>query len=75
MAKAKSIHTVPTNTGWANKQGGKILSTDRLKEAAQSNGRKQAIQQKTEHVIHNKNGKISNANSYGNDPFPPKDKK
>ena len=30
---------------------------------------------KVEHVIHNKDGKISDKDSYGNDPFPPKDKK
>lgn len=29
----------------------------------------------TEHVIHNSNGRISEKNSYGNDPCPPKDKK
>ncbi|NTU74289.1 DUF2188 domain-containing protein [Candidatus Roizmanbacteria bacterium] len=31
--------------------------------------------QKTELVIHNQDGKISNKNSFGNDPCPPKDKK
>lgn len=34
-----------------------------------------AINQKSEVVIHGKNGQIRNKNSYGNDPCPPKDKK
>lgn len=74
MAKNKPIHTVPTATGWANKQGGKVTSNHRTKAAAQAEGRRQAIQSKTEHSIHNKNGQIWKKNSYGNDPNPPKDK-
>jgi len=34
-----------------------------------------AINQKSEVVIHGRNGQIRNKNSYGNDPCPPKDKK
>lgn len=74
MASKKPVHTVPTKTGWANKQGGKQNSTHRTKANAQSEGRKQAIRSKTEHVIHNRNGQIGEKNSYGNDPFPPRDK-
>jgi hypothetical protein len=33
------------------------------------------INQKAECVIHGKDGKIQNSNSYGNDPCPQKDKK
>jgi len=40
---------------------------DRAREIAKN--------QKTELVIHNRDGKISDKDSYGNDPFPPKDKK
>lgn len=36
-------------------------------------GRKRAIQDKTELYIKNRQGKIRDANSYGKDPFPPKD--
>ena len=38
-------------------------------------GRKIAINQQTELVIHRPNGQISDKDSYGNDPIPPKDKK
>jgi hypothetical protein len=44
----------------------------KTKAAAQAAGRKTAISQKAEHVIHNMNGRIGERNSYGNDPHPPK---
>lgn len=75
MAGKKTVHTVPSGSGWANKQGGKETSQHRTKAAAQEEGRRQAIRSETEHVIHNKDGKISGKNSYGNDPCPPKDKR
>lgn len=68
------IHTVRRAGGWGNiKAGGskasKIYST---KTAAQAAGRKTAINQKAEHIIHNMNGRIGSRNSYGNDPHPPR---
>lgn len=75
MSSKKPVHTVPSEKGWSNKQDGKEISRHRTKENAQDAGRGQAKKDKTEHVIHNKDGKISEKNSYGNDPNPPKDKK
>ncbi|ALC89278.1 hypothetical protein AM500_05365 [Bacillus sp. FJAT-18017] len=76
MAEKKpAVHTVPNKDGgWDNKQDGKTISHHPTKAAAEESGRRAAKQDKTEHRIHNKDGKISNANSYGNDPIPPKDK-
>jgi hypothetical protein len=71
----KPVHTVPSGDSWANKQGGKEISTHRTKDAAETEGRRQAKRDQTEHVIHNGNGKISEKNSYGNDPCPPKDQR
>lgn len=71
----KSIHTVPKGSGWANKQNGFVTSFHGTKSAAQIEGKRQAQNSQTEHVIHNKDGKISQKNSYGNDPCPPKDKR
>lgn len=69
MAKRNEVHTVPTDTGWANKlPGGKKLSGHERKDTAQAAGRKQAIQRKAEHVVHKKDGTIGEKNSYGNDP-------
>jgi hypothetical protein len=73
---SKPVHTVPKATGgWANKQGGEVVSEHRKKETAVEKGRDIARKGETEHVIHKKNGEIGEKNSYGNDPNPPKDKK
>lgn len=72
--KSNQIHTVSRPGGWGNlKSGasrvGKIYGT---KAQAQAIGRKSAMKQGAEHIIHNQNGKISSRNSYGSDPHPPK---
>ena len=70
----KTVHTTPKagGKGWSVKVGGKVVSNHRTKAAATSNGRRQAINHSTDHYIHNRDGKIGQANSYGNDPFPPR---
>jgi hypothetical protein len=74
--KKPPVHTVPDgDKGWKNVQGGETISRHRKKTTAQDSGRKEAMRDQTEHRIHNKDGKISNSNSYGNDPNPPKDRK
>ena len=71
----KPVHTVPSGTSWANKQGGREISSHRTKSAAETEGRRQAKRDGTEHVIHNRDGKIGEKNSYGNVPCPPRDKR
>ncbi|WP_041964242.1 DUF2188 domain-containing protein [Mesobacillus selenatarsenatis] len=78
MTKKKEppVHTVPSkNGGWDNKQGGKVISHHRTKDRAVETGRQEAKRDSTEHRIHNLDGRISQSNSYGNDPNPPKDKR
>lgn len=72
--KKKNQHVIPVKNGWAvkgegNKKSTKITST---KAEAVKIGRKIAQNKKSELIIHGKDGKIKNKNSYGNDPFPPK---
>ena len=71
----KNIHTVfNSDRGmWENKHEGHgpPLSSHHTKENAMEKGRKIAGERKVEHLIHGKNGKIHERNSYGNDPFPP----
>lgn len=74
VASRKPVHTVPYNNGWANKQGGELLSKHHTKSAAQDKGRSIAKAAHTEHVVHNTNGQIGTKNSYGRDTNPPKDK-
>lgn len=76
MASKKDVHTVPNpgGKGWINKQGGEVVSRHRTKENAVDRGRQIARQAQTEHTIHKKDGTIAEKNSYGRDPFPPRDK-
>jgi hypothetical protein len=76
MASKKPVHTVPSSSGkgWENKVGGKVESRHRTKENAAERGRDIARERGVEHTIHKKDGTISEKNSYGNDPNPPKDK-
>lgn len=73
----KNQHVVKKGDKWAVKGAGnqkatKLLDTQRdAIEAA----KKIAKNQKSEVVIHGRNGKIRDKDSYGNDPIPPRDKK
>ena len=64
------IHTVYKHDHWINEvEGGSAFGgVHSTKEEAVSFGRARARQDKTEHVIHNQDGTISERNSYGNDP-------
>lgn len=77
MSKIKNQHVIPHGTKWAvkgegNSRNTKITST---KEEAVKHARDIAKNMKKELVIHNRNGQISDKDSYGNDPHPPNDKK
>jgi len=73
----KKQHVVPYNDKWAIKadDAARPSKTFDTKVQAMDYGKSLAKAQKTELVIHNADGKISNSNSYGNDPCPPRDKK
>ena len=73
----KNLHVVPHNDGWAvRKEGSKRASSvhDTQKDAITS-ARLSAIKSRGELVIHGRNGRIRDKDSYGNDPCPPLDKK
>lgn len=72
----KNPHVVPVEKGkqWAVKVEGNGRATsvhDTQKEAIEI-ARKIAIKNHAELSIHNRQGKIREKNSYGNDPNPPK---
>lgn len=78
MAKKASIWTAKhPSGGWQVKVEGssKASSIHRTQAAANKIARVMAIENKTEHKIQGRDGKIINSNSYGNDPCPPKDRK
>jgi len=73
----KNQHVVPLGNGWAVKgEGSKKFTTitDTKSKAVQIE-KEIAKNNKAELIIHGKNGKIQDKDSYGNDPNPPKDKK
>lgn len=70
----KNQHIVPHQDGWAVKGAGnkRPTSVHSTQSEAIASGRKNARNQQSELLIHGRNGKIRERDSYGNDPFPPK---
>jgi uncharacterized protein YdaT len=77
MAKGKDQHVVPHQDGWAVKGSGNSRATSI--QPTQQKAIQDAVQiaknQKSEVVIHGRDGKIRDKDSFGHDPFPPRDKK
>jgi len=74
----KELHVVKNpESGWDGKKphAKRVSCHADTKAEAFDRTRDICINQKAECVIHGKDGKIQNSNSYGNDPCPPKDKK
>jgi len=74
MAKGRNQHVVPAKDGWAIKGAGspkatKVFGTQ--KQAIQR-GREIAKRQGSELLIHGRDGKIREKNTYGRDSHPPK---
>jgi hypothetical protein len=70
----KNQHVVPREGGWGVVGAGNSKATkvhDTQKKAA-DHAREVARKSGSEVVIHGRDGKIRDSNSYGNDPFPPK---
>lgn len=70
----KNQHVVRRPNGWAVKpEGGqRASSVHRTQQEAIEAGRELARNQKSELLVHGRNGRIRARDSYGNDPFPPK---
>lgn len=63
------VHTVYKNDEWVVEiEGNGEVGSHSTKEDAVAQGRAQAQQSKTEHVVHNQDGTIGDRHSYGNDP-------
>jgi hypothetical protein len=78
MTKVAQKHVVPSMSGgWAVRNSGSIRASrlfDTQSEAVEF-GRKAAKKEATEIFIHRRDGTVQSRSSYGNDPFPPRDKK
>lgn len=70
----RNQHVVPRDDRWAVKGAGADRPTvvvDTQREAAER-AREIARKQGTEVLIHGRDGRIRERDSYGNDPYPPK---
>ena len=73
----KNYHVVPQEKGWAVKLSGAERASSRhaTQGEAINAGKQLAESRRTELVIHRPNGQIRDSDSYGKDPFPPRDAK
>ena len=71
-----TLHVVPAGPkgGWNVKKGGAERASGHFdtKEKAVKTARVMSRNQKSELVIHNRNGRIAQKDSHGKDPFPPR---
>jgi len=77
MAK-KSTHVVPDpNGGWSVKKGGALRASKRFdnQRDAITYARNISRNEGAEFVIHRQDGTIRSKESYGRDPYPPRDTK
>lgn len=74
---AKNQHVVPHGGNWAVKGAGNSRATKiaKTKNEALHTARGIARRQGSDVVIHGQDGRIQDKDSYGNDPFPPRDTK
>lgn len=73
----KNQHVVPRGSKWAVRGAGnnRITSDHRTQHAAINAARRIARSERSEVVIHGRDAKIRDKDSYGNDPCPPRDRK
>lgn len=71
----KNQHVVPHGDKWAVRGEGnsRVSSDHRTQGAAINSATRTAKEEKSEVVIHGRDGKIRDKDSYGPDPNPPKD--
>ncbi len=77
MANRKNVHVVQRDSGWGTLREGAQRATqvyDTQAQAVQA-GRQMAGKEQGELLIHGEDGRIRARDSFGNDPYPPKDRK
>jgi len=64
------IYTVPHERGWANmiEGGAGVSSIHPTKTEAKRRGREMALRRKSEHLIFDQRGSLTERNSYADDP-------
>lgn len=70
----RNVHVVPRESGWAVRKEGAQRDSSRhdTQSAAIDAARQTSQRERTELLIHGRNGQIRERDSHGRDPFPPK---
>jgi Uncharacterized protein conserved in bacteria (DUF2188) len=69
----KNVHVVPSDSGWDVKVEGRGSSRHfQTQTEAIRAGRELARGNHSENIIHGRDGRIRQRDSYGRDPFPPR---
>ena len=71
--KTHDVHTSKDGNRWKNTQDGQRVSTHNTQAAAIERGKSEAKQDRVDHVVHGRDGKIRSKDSFGNDSNPPRD--
>jgi hypothetical protein len=76
MAK-RDVQVVPHKDGWATRREGasRVSRTFDTQRDAYAAGRTTARRERVEVVTHRRDGTIRDSDSFGSDPFPPRDRK
>lgn len=70
---SKNVHVVPGDQGWNVKvEGGSRAAYFRTQDEAIRAGRNLARDNHSENIVHGRDGRIRQRDSYGHDPFPPR---
>ncbi len=77
MSSGKNVHVVRHSGGWAPRREGadRVSAVYPTQGEAIKRGEGLARASKGELVIHGRDGRIRDSDSYGNDPNPPRDRK
>lgn len=75
MAKKENVWVTPHEDGWAVKREGsdRASKVEHRKSDAESYAKDLAKKDQVELIVQRGDGTIQKKNSFGNDPFPPKD--
>ena len=76
MPKRRNVHVVPRNDGWVIRKEGnsRATSVHQTQRDAVEEAREIARTQGSELVIHGRDGRIRDRDSFGSDPMPPRDR-
>lgn len=74
MTKKKPVHVTPREDGWAVTREGseRASSVHRTQAQAERAGRQAARRDEVEFLLHGRDGRIRERDSYGDDPHPPR---